>query len=401
MLNTGVRSTPATDLSTVGLFTDMIDSADLVTDRVIDQIVNGEHAYAEGTLTAELLYSIVRENVDALLRELAGLGGSLDAPRRAGRVKAEYGIPIASLLHAYRLAGLQLWNEMMVRSEQSDRSQALLRVSSEVWGIIDRYSNAAAEAYREVIDERERKDQQARQVMLIGLLERSTTPGDLGRVLRALDLPEHGSYLVVSAELSDSGDEPLPSGSRRLRSAGISATWTPWKGEHVGLLACSAGSDIATAVAIVERSATSRVGVSLPFTAMSAAPEAMRQARISMLCVPPASVGLRRYGSAPIDTLLVADPRYAAELRDGVLGALSALDPRDAELLVDTVDAWFAAEGSTAETGRRLHCHRNTVLHRLGRVAELTGRSVSRPAEAAELFAAVRATRLLGSAVAR
>ena len=41
-----------------------------------------------------------------------------------------------------------------------------------------------------------------------------------------------------------------------------------------------------------------------------------------------------------------------------------------------------------------LHCHRNTVGYRLGRIAELTGRSVGRPAEAAELYAAVRAVRL-------
>jgi DNA-binding PucR family transcriptional regulator len=63
-------------------------------------------------------------------------------------------------------------------------------------------------------------------------------------------------------------------------------------------------------------------------------------------------------------------------------------------VLLDTLEAWFAADGSTAEAGRRLHCHRNTVLYRLGKVAELTGRSVSRPAQAAELYVGLRAIRL-------
>lgn len=61
----------------------------------------------------------------------------------------------------------------------------------------------------------------------------------------------------------------------------------------------------------------------------------------------------------------------------------------------DTLEAWIRAEGSTAEAGRSLHCHRNNAGYRLGRIAEITGRSVSRPAEAAELYAAFRSVRLL------
>ncbi|MDO8383858.1 MAG: helix-turn-helix domain-containing protein [Microbacterium sp.] len=378
------------------LFADMIDSADAITDEVIAQIIGGDHAYAEGTFSTELLYSIVRENVDTMLRELSGRGGSLDAPRRAGRVKAEHGIPVASLLHAYRLAGLQLWKEMMSRSERSDRSQDLLRVSSHVWGIIDRYSDAAAEAYLEVIDGRDRADRRAREVLLVGLLEGMTPPGDVTRVLRTLQIPDRAAYIVVAAEPTHSGAEPLPSGAQLLRAAGISSSWATWKGSLVGLLAGPVGSD-AEVLSIIERAAVSRVGVSLPFATVSAAPEAMRQASTSMLCIPPSGIGVGRYGAAPLDALLVSDFWHAAELRDGVLGALKRLEPRDAEVLIQTVETWFACGGSTAEAGRRLHCHRNTVLHRLGRLEALTGRAVARPADAAELFAALRASRLLGN----
>lgn len=40
----------------------------------------------------------------------------------------------------------------------------------------------------------------------------------------------------------------------------------------------------------------------------------------------------------------------------------------------------FATSGSTTATVQRLHCHRNTVLHRLDRIHKLTGRSTSDPA---------------------
>jgi hypothetical protein len=390
--------TESTEVSTGddagALFAEMLDSVPDLTERVVDQILHGEHSYAESALAVDVLRSIVSENIGALLRGLAGTDRSLDAPHRAGRVKAEVGIPMAGLLHAYRLAGLQLWDEMMRRSQSASRSESLLRVSSAVWGIIDEYSNAAAEAYREVIDDRDRKDQQAKSVTLLSLLEGSESSADTPRMLRAVGLPEHGSYVVVAAELSRSGDDPMPGIVPRLRAAGVSSAWTTWKGEHVGLLGLTSDAEVHVATHVVAELAASRIGVSRSFSSLHAAPEAVRQARISMRCTPERSVGVRSYGSAPLDVLIVADPEHATELRTGILGALETLGPRDEQVMLDTLEAWFAADGSTADAAELIHCHRNTVLYRLGRIAELTGRSVSRPSEASELYAALRATRL-------
>ncbi|MEV0826218.1 helix-turn-helix domain-containing protein [Nonomuraea rubra] len=41
-------------------------------------------------------------------------------------------------------------------------------------------------------------------------------------------------------------------------------------------------------------------------------------------------------------------------------------------------------------------CHRNTVRYRLGRLRDLTGRSVHHPAEAAELLLALETAGLQG-----
>jgi len=379
----------------VELFAELLGSVDVLSDRVVAQILSGEHAYVEAAISADQLGQIVRLNVQALLETLVGVLDSLEAPRTAGRLKAEYGIPMASLLHAYRLAGLALWDEMIARSAATNNSEALLRVSSDVWGIIDRFSSAAAESYREVMDEKDRRDQQARSVMLLSLLDGTAVQRDANGILRTLGLSDHATYLVVVAELSGTGADPLPSIPARLRAAGISSTWAAWKGEHVGLLACASRADTVAAATVISSSATTRVGSSRPFTAMQDAPEALRQGRISLECVPPASVGVHTYGAAPLDTLLVGQPDYATELRRDVLGPILAT--AEADSFIDTLEAWFAADGSTAEAGRILHCHRNTVGYRLGRIAELTGRSVSRPADAAELYAALRSVRLLGS----
>lgn len=379
----------------VELFAELLGSVDVLTDRIVEQILSGEEAYAEGAITVDQLHRIVRLNVQALLETLVGELDSLEAPRTAGRLKAEFGIPMASLLHAYRLAGLALWDEMISRSAATNISEALLHVSSDVWGIIDRFSSAAADEYRTVLDEKARRDEQARSMMLLTLLDGTAPHRDLSGILRTLGLPDNSTYLVVVAELSGTGADPLPAISSRLRAAGIASTWAVWKGEHVGLVACGAVNEVSAATAVIASAATSRVGSSRPFTSMLDAPEALRQGRLSLECVPPASTGLHSYGSAPLDTLLVAQRSSAIELRHSVLGPIMATTESDS--FIDTLEAWFASGGSTVEAGRRLHCHRNTVGYRLGRVAELTGRSVSRPADAAELYAAVRAVRLLGA----
>lgn len=385
---------PAAPHAPADFFADLRGSVEALTDGVVDQIMAGEEAYTESPLSRDLLHSIVSENIAALLDALTGRSDSLDAARRAGRVKAEHGIPMASLLHAYRLAGLRLWDELILRSGAPERAEALLRVSSEVWGIIDRFSSAAADSYRLYIDERDRRDQQARSVMVLSLLDGSAAPGEVRGLLRAIDLPEHARYLVVAAERKTSGEDPVPTVPRLLRDVGIASAWTIWKGEFVGLVAAEAGEGLESTVGRICSIATSRVGISRSFGQLTAAPGAVAQARRSIECMVRGEVGVHRYGSAPVDLLLVAQPGIAAEVTSEVLGPIISAQLQDGPVLLDTLEAWFAAEGSTNDAGRALHCHRNTVLYRLGRIADLTGRSVSRPAEAAELYVALRAVRL-------
>lgn len=397
---------PGTRDATVGpveLFTELLDAVDELSGRIVDEILSGEQVYADATLTPEQLLEIVSTNVRCLLEMLVGAPESVDAARMAGRLKAEYGIPMSSLLRAYRIAGLTLWEEMIARSAALGSSESLLRVSSHFWGIVDTFSSAAAETYREVVDEIDRRDQRARGVMLLSLLEGTAPTREAEELLRRLGLPILATYLVVAAELDGTGADPLPSIRSRLRAVGIPSTWTTWTGEHLGLVGCPSAADIPVAAGIIAAAATSRVGASRPFASVQTAKDAVRQAQLSMECVPPLSVGFHSYGSAPIDTLLAAQPSYASELRVNVLGPLAAAV--DAEPLLDTLQAWFAADGSPAQAGIMLHCHRNTIGYRLGRIAELTGRNVSRPADAAELYVALRSMRLtpesLGSGLGR
>jgi DNA-binding PucR family transcriptional regulator len=52
----------------------------------------------------------------------------------------------------------------------------------------------------------------------------------------------------------------------------------------------------------------------------------------------------------------------------------------------------YAASGSVADVAARLYCHRNTVRSRLQRFAELTGRDVTVPTDAAVVLLAMQAS---------
>jgi hypothetical protein len=309
---------------------------DLLTERVADGIADAEDAYKNGTITPTRLRELIRANLVELLAALAGEPDSVEPARVSGRVKAEVGIPMEGLLHAYRLAGLQIWNELVTHSDVGNDPAELLELSTEVWATIDRYSNVAADSYRQVIEERDRRDEQTRRVLLLGLLE-GTDPAGREGVRRALRLPERATFLVAVAQLSSAHDDPVPAlGGRPER--GVTALWVQSADEHIGLLAAATESPISATVDLVESEATTRIGISRPFGALQDASVALEQARIAMQCIPPGEVGVARYGEAPLDAFLVTDAGQSIELVDAVLSDLTTLDQRDADQLIETLE---------------------------------------------------------------
>ena len=61
-----------------------------------------------------------------------------------------------------------------------------------------------------------------------------------------------------------------------------------------------------------------------------------------------------------------------------------------------TLDAYIASSGSPLDTAQRLHAHRNTVLYRLDRIAELLGVDVRHPEQRLLFHLALRAGEVLG-----
>jgi hypothetical protein len=361
----------------------LLDTVDSLADELTAQILAGDESYAQSPLLDhDRLRAIVHENLRTILVTLRGGAASLEVARAAGRLKAEQGLPLAALLHAFRIGGRFIWDRLVTDDLDPDTATTLLRKGSEVWAVVDEYSGAAAEAYQAALDDRAARDSAARRLMLTSVFDGTT--GNISaawEILRVLHLDRHGPLVVVAIE----GGEPP-----RL---GVDCEWMESAGGWIGLLALTSEQ---RKEPVLERlgAGSARVGMSRPFSSPMDAPKARREAEIALLCLPPGLSGTHAYGSSPIALLAAVSPDTAAEVVTAVFGPLRAMSPDEQAVLLDTLEAWFAAGGSTTEAAKRLHCHRNTVLYRLNRVAELTQRRITDPRACAELYVGLRAARL-------
>lgn len=365
---------------------------DSLVTRVFTEIIANESVY-RAREAQETLFEIVEANVSTLLSELCGGAEELAPARLAGTTKAENGISMASLLHAYRLAGLAVLSEIREVTQGTNETDAAFAAVSTLWQILDRYSTAAVESYREVLDAKERRSGQSNRVHLLALLSGNAHPAHLERLL---GLPEAGWYAVVVVALSSSGDDPEPECGAAHRSATV--VWTQDAGMHTALVGARSREELEAALTEIGAHATTRTGASRAFERLSESPVGVIEARRAMRCLAPGARGLSRYGDMPLELAISSGPDVAKQLTDSVLGGVLALGPAGAKPLLATLEAWIASGGSTPKSATLLHCHRNTVLYRMQRITELTGRRLSDPAESAELVIAFRALRLQGEA---
>jgi DNA-binding PucR family transcriptional regulator len=137
-----------------------------------------------------------------------------------------------------------------------------------------------------------------------------------------------------------------------------------------------------------------RVGVSPVVDGLAAIGDARRLADTALRACPRSggTVVLEEHLPA---ALVVSAPVLGAALSERVLGPLLRLDLSDRDVMLDTLTAWLACDGSAQRAAGRLYCHRNTVLNRLRRCEQLTGRSLTRPADVVELSLALAAHSLL------
>ena len=372
-------------------------------DRLVTLILESQPEYRQ--LDDDGLADVRRschDNLVEILDDLAGAGPSSgNAPLTTARRRAEQGIPLGAVLHAYRLGFRVVWDELLARARREGATpvQDLLDGATALWDLIDSYSEAVHAAYRETLVDRVRRDEQRQMGLFDALLEGRLGEWSLvGDAARALGLPPDGRYVVVSAEGTEDLD-PLPRVDGVLRLEGIRSVWRARPNERLGLVVLDRDHPVPTVRKLLASIAVSRVGLSPAFSRLEDAPQALALATIARDAAPPDTAQVTSLDDRPIATLVSAARAVSANVARIVLGPVLDLEPADRSVLLETLQAWFVAGGSASKAGQLLFCHRNTVRNRLARVEQLTHRPLADPAAASELRVALEAVTLLNLGV--
>jgi len=367
----------------------------VLTERLYQLILASQDAYRR--LDPELLADVRRSCQDNICEILGSLAQqrppSTDAPFETARRRADMGVPLGAVLHAYRLGYRVIWEALLAHARlQGDIStDELAEMGGALWDSIDAFSEVVHAAYRDALVDRARQSEQQRvslfDALLEGRVEEWAVVGDGARVL---DLPAAGLFVAVSGD-----GNGLARAEQALRRDGLRSVWRARADEYVGVVALDREHPLPAVRRLLCSVATARVGISPPYARLADTGWAVGLAAVARACSPPGTVAVNTLEDRPIATLVSAGRAVAEQVARAVIGPVLALDAADRALLLETLEVWFDAGGSAAEAGQRMFCHRNTVRNRLQRMEELTGRSLSDPTATSELRVALEVVRLL------
>ena len=350
-----------------------------LTHRLVEVIVAENPSYSgPGHTPREDLQRSCHDNLLRILQWLTGTTDPgtdpFDAPRATGQRRAEQGMPLESVLHAYRLVYRIIWEGLVSQARADGGVDGLVEAASEVWAIVDEFSSIVANSYRETEAEFVRRDDHRRDALLDALLEgRGAERTVAADAATALDLPEHGRFAVVVLAGEDAS---RPAGSA-LREAGMRVAWRNRTDREIGVvwLGRAEPSDVVGALQGVPGV---RAGVSPAVDGLAEVDVAHRLAETALRALPTGEPLVGELDARLPGALVVTAPDLSARLVRRALGGVLDLDGDERTVLLDTLRSWLDTGGSAGQTAARLCCHRNTVLNRLRRLEGLTDRSLER-----------------------
>ncbi|MFE4500983.1 PucR family transcriptional regulator [Rhodococcus sp. NPDC056743] len=405
----GAECSEAVDRRLVEVCLGMNTRIDEIALRIATKLCDQETAY-EMVMPLDQLAAAVSDNIAGLIdsvrlnRVLA-----FTVPHTTGRRRAEQELPLETVLSAYRLGVMYIWEELVSGCEESDRrdsgefgpmpaSRALLGSASVLWAAFDMYAHELAAAYQAVACEQLQRNHRRRQSLLNMLF--SGDPGSeqtLVEVAGQLRMPSTGTFVVLATDPVMCGTDAPESARVDLADLAIRSVWKSESRSDLGLIALNGSTDRRRLIQNVARLELGRVGISRPFTGLSTIPAAVTQARLARNAGREGRQIVTDFDAAQVAALIISSPDLANGLQQHVFGALRDMTTVEQDVLIGTLRAWFDSAGSTEAVAAALHCHPNTVRYRLNKLMNLLQRDLKAPLDVVELYLASEARRLNGS----
>jgi sugar diacid utilization regulator len=385
----GVRRGADPDPHIVELSKLLLARAPELGEALADRLFREVDAYRDGTVvTRDEVRNSCEANLTFVFDSLAGHADVDVSPAEyTGTARALAGAPLPAVMTAYRIGFRFMWEETLAAARAAGiPTESILDATARVFLAQDTFTQAMANAYRQQLTAQILEREEERSALVEALLSRRITDTQsLWEAADLLRLPTAGPYVVVAAELPAIGKLGLPAIENKLSTRDIRSAWRLLPDLHVGIVHVRIPDTVGTLISVLRQAATVRVGISPPFDDLAETSDALRFARLAITGKPSGDSLVTVFDDTPLAVAAVSAPEVMAKIRSSVLKGLNKLPPAERTILLDTFQAWLEAGGSANDTAEKIFCHPNTVRHRLRRIEELTGRSLSRPRDIAEL----------------
>lgn len=359
-------------------------------------------AYRDGSVvTKEEVAESCVANVTFIFDSLAGNADVDVAPaEHTGTARALAGVPLPAVMTAYRIGFRFMWEETLATARAATiPTDSILDATARVFFAQDTFTQAMATAYRQQLTTKILEREEERSALVEALLaHRITDMQSLWEAADLLRLPTSGPYVVVAAELPAIGKLGLPTIENKLSARDIRSAWRLLPDLQVGIVhlrGAETKDGMDTLVEVLRQAATARVGISPSFRELAETSDALRLARVTVTGKSSGTSLVSVFDDTPLAVAAVSAPDVMAKIKLLVLSRIDELPAEERVILLDTFQAWVDAGGSANDTAAKIFCHPNTVRHRLRRIEDLTGRSLSRPKDLAELCLALEVERRL------
>jgi hypothetical protein len=337
-------------------------------------------------LPAETLANAIRGNVGRALSALRELrpptAPELEGAAAIGRERAEQGLTVDAVLHAYRISIGAVWSRFgeLARERGADVS-SVLAFSETLWLWADAVMDVVASAHREIELELAREEQQRRDAFVLALLTGTIDASELRRECATFGLDLEREYIPFRARAAAASNGRTLPHRIALALAGDDGLVTALDHDLVGIAA---------------RAPVSMPGVATglgPPARLAALPNAFALAsRALQTALAFREEGTRSLADLSIRPAILADEALGDAFEARYLEPLAALGRLGAELET-TLRTWFDEGMRVEDAARALHVHPNTLRHRLRRFEEATGAALRRPTDLVELWWALERRR--------
>jgi hypothetical protein len=371
---------------------ELFDASNNFDEQLAAAVLREVPFYRGGTpISSETLLFACATHMAFILNYPNAETGDADLIRALGADRARDQVPLVPVLDALRACTQYLWAEIVAvaRAGQAVSDTDLVDVASELWLMNETIVRLTSEGYRTEQSAMLVARQYERFSLVYSILIGSDGGFTMWEAVDTLQLPRTGRWVVAVIRAEAVGQLPVPTIEADLLASQIRSAWVLLTDLQVGIVSTELDGAVGILRERLQASGRS-AGISLELVDYNDAPRGLRLAITALTTA--RDGGVAAFADLPIESIAAGAPDISGQLAKSVLGKLLGLPVSERDVLFELLEQWFRSDGSVNEVAGALFVHPNTVRNRIHRIELLTGRSLSRPRDAAELYLAVSAS---------